>query len=105
MINQLRVTSLVLALQIFLLASACASERSPERIQAIAKAAEALRPRLVQLRRDFHQHPELSNEEVRTSAVVAEQLRKFGLEDIRTNVAKHGVVAVLKGGHSGPVVA
>jgi len=105
MINQLRVTSLVLALQIFLLASACASEPSPERSQAIAKAAEALRPWLVEVRRDFHQHPELSNQEVRTSALVAEQLRKFGLEDIRTNVAKHGVVALLKGARPGPVVA
>jgi amidohydrolase len=71
----------------------------------IAKAAEALRAKLVEQRRDFHMHPELSNREERTSRVVAERLRALGLDEVKTGVAKHGVVALLKGSKPGPVVA
>ena len=73
--------------------------------QRIAQAAEALRARLIEQRRDFHMHPELSNREERTSRVVAEKLRALGLDEVKTNVAKHGVVALLKGSKPGPVVA
>ncbi len=58
----------------------------------------------VELRRDIHRHPELSNEEKRTSALVAERLKALGLE-VKTGVAKHGVVALLKGQSEGPCVA
>lgn len=75
-----------------------------ERDARIAKAAEALRPALIEMRRDFHMHPELSNHEERTSRTVAERLRALGL-DVRTGVGKYGVVAVLKGGMPGPIVA
>src|SRR2546423_9811818 len=85
------------------LASALA--RNGRTAGTIAKTAEALRPELVQTRRDFHMHPELSNREVRTSNIVAERLRALGCEEVRTNVAKHGVVALLKGSQPGPVVA
>jgi amidohydrolase len=61
-------------------------------------------PKVVAWRRDFHAHPELSNRETRTAGIVAEQLRKLGLE-VRTGVATTGVVAVLRGGRPGPVVA
>ena len=64
-----------------------------------------MRSELVARRRDIHQHPELSNREERTAALVAERLRELGMDEIRTNVARHGVVAVLKGGRPGPVVA
>src|SRR5256714_14247919 len=50
-------------------------------------------------------HPELSNYEERTARVVAERLRSLGLDEVRTNVAGHGVVALLKGAKPGPVVA
>lgn len=73
--------------------------------QQIAKAAEALRAKLVEQRRDFHMHPELSNREVRTSRIVAERLRALGLDEVKTGVGKHGVVALLRGGKPGPVVA
>ncbi|HEX7175751.1 MAG TPA: amidohydrolase [Pyrinomonadaceae bacterium] len=75
------------------------------RQQMIAQSAEALRDKLVAQRRDFHAHPELSNREERTARVVAERLRALGLTDIRTGVARHGVVALLKGAKPGPVVA
>lgn len=77
---------------------------SAAREQQISKEAESMRERLVTQRRDFHMHPELSNREERTSRVVAERLRALGLE-VRTNVARHGVVALLKGAKPGPVVA
>lgn len=76
----------------------------PIRDQQIASLAEGLRPQLIAQRRDFHVHPELSNREERTSRVVAERLRALGLE-VKTGVARHGVVALLKGTKPGPVVA
>lgn len=75
------------------------------REERIARAAEALQDAVVKARRDFHQHPELSNREERTARVVAEKLRALGLTDIKTGVGKHGVTALLKGGKPGPVVA
>jgi amidohydrolase len=77
----------------------------PNRVEQIAAEVEAMKPRLVEMRRDFHQHPELSNREERTSRIVAERLRALGLDEVRTNVAKHGVVGLLKGAKPGPVVA
>lgn len=55
-------------------------------------------------RRDFHQNPELSYEEVRTARMVAQHLRGLRLE-VRTGVAQTGVVGVLRGGRPGPVIA
>ena len=54
--------------------------------------------------RDFHQHPELGLEEVRTSGIVAAHLRSLGLE-VRTGVGKTGVVGLVKGSRPGPTVA
>ena len=54
------------------------------------------------LRRDFHHHPELGFQELRTSEIVARELKALGLE-VATGVGKTGVVAVLEGGRPGPV--
>src|SRR5260221_5515894 len=75
------------------------------RTEQIARAAEALRPKLIETRRDFHMHPELSNREDRTARVVADRLRALGFDEVKTNVARHGVVALLKGSRPGAVVA
>jgi len=48
-------------------------------------------------RRDFHAHPELGFEEVRTSRIVAEKLRSFGVDEVVTGIAKTGVVGVIRG--------
>ena len=64
----------------------------------------AVEPELIQWRRHLHQNPELSNREVETAKYVAERLRSFGLEP-QTGIAGNGVVAVLRGGRPGPVVA
>jgi amidohydrolase len=61
-------------------------------------------PHVIAWRRDIHQHPELSGQETRTSALVAAHLRSLGLE-VRTDVGGHGVIGVLRGGRPGPVVA
>lgn len=66
---------------------------------------EAMKTKLIETRRDFHQHPELSNQEARTGRIVAERLRALGFDEVRTGVAGHGVVGVIKGGKPGPVVA
>ncbi len=81
------------------------AETLAPRAGQIAEGAEALRSKLVELRRDFHRHPELANHEERTARVVAERLRALRFDEVRTNVARHGVVALLKGAHPGPVVA
>lgn len=70
----------------------------------IDKLAAAVQPELIEWRRHLHQNPELSNREVETAKYVVERLRSFGLEP-QTGIAKTGVVAVLKGGRPGPVVA
>jgi amidohydrolase len=66
--------------------------------------AKDLEPKLIEWRRHFHQYPELSNRETKTGARIAEQLRALGLE-VQYPVAKTGVVAILKGGKPGPVIA
>jgi metal-dependent amidase/aminoacylase/carboxypeptidase family protein len=86
-----------------LLIAACASTR-PSIPQRIAAAARASAPRLVELRRDLHRHPELAEHEVRTSAIVAQQLARLGLE-VRRDIGGHGVVGVLRGKRPGGVVA
>ncbi len=58
---------------------------------------------IIALRRDFHAHPELGFEEVRTAQIVAQRLRDLGLE-VRENVGKTGVVALLQGAKPGPCV-
>jgi amidohydrolase len=73
--------------------------------EEIARLVEALRPTLVETRRDIHQHPELANREMRTGRLVTERLRTLGFDEVRTNVAGHGVVALLKGAKPGAVVA
>lgn len=85
-----------------LLALPLAAQTLEERIAAIAKQIE---PTLIECRRDLHMHPELSNQEVRTGKFVAERLRALGFDEVKPNVAGHGVVALLKGGKPGPVVA
>ena len=70
----------------------------------IDRRVSQVMPQVVDWRRDIHQHPELSNREVRTARLVAEHLTRLGLE-VKTGVAHTGVVAVLRGGRPGPVVA
>jgi len=71
--------------------------------QIDARAA-ALESKVIVWRRDLHQHPELSNREVRTAGVVAGHLQALGLK-VQTGVAHTGVVGLLDTGRPGPVIA
>ena len=76
-----------------------------EIVSRVEQLSKQVTPTVVRLRRDFHAHPELSNREERTAQVVAEHLREIGVDDIKTGVAHHGVVALIRGGKPGPTVA
>ena len=69
----------------------------------INAAAGKIMPKVVEWRRFLHQYPELSNREVKTSKFVEAHLRRLGLE-VKTGIAKTGVVGILKGSQPGPVV-
>jgi amidohydrolase len=70
-------------------------------LEASIKSVDA---KVIAWRRDFHRNPELSNREVRTSAIVADHLKRLGLQ-VETGIAKTGVVALLKTGRPGPTIA
>lgn len=72
--------------------------------EAISIAADKIEQKVIAWRHDFHQNPELGNREFRTSGIVAKHLQSLGIE-VKTGVAKTGVVGILKGDHPGPVIA
>ena len=71
------------------------------KVEALAEQVEA---KTIEWRHHLHQNPELSNREFKTAEYIAAHLKSLGLE-VQSNVAKTGVVAILKGGKPGPVVA
>jgi len=73
-------------------------------VQEVDSRTAQVLPKVVAWRRDIHEHPELSNREVRTAKLVADHLTRLGLE-VKTGVAHTGVVGILRGGKPGPVVA
>lgn len=89
---------------IFSLFSVSAFAQTPATHALVSKKADALEQKVIAWRRDFHEHPELGNHEVRTADIVAKHLKSLGIE-VQTGVAHTGVVGVLKGGKPGPVVA
>ena len=68
------------------------------------KDINAIESKVIDWRRHFHEHPELSNREFKTAEKIAQLLKEFGLE-VQTGVAHTGVVGLLKGKHSGKVLA
>jgi amidohydrolase len=71
---------------------------------AINQKSAAIKDSVIAWRRHLHQFPELSNREFKTAAFIVERLKNLGFE-IKTGVAKTGVIAIMKGGKPGPVVA
>ena len=65
--------------------------------------AKAMRAELIERRRDFHRHPELAFEELRTAGIVADELGQLGLE-VQTGVGKTGVIGILEGAGDGPTL-
>src|SRR5215467_12112027 len=76
----------------------------PDLEKEIRQRAAAIENKLIAWRRDIHEHPELGEQETRTSALVAAHLTSLGLE-VKTGVGNTGVVGLLKGAKPGPVVA
>jgi amidohydrolase len=96
------ITLIILGAAVIATAPAGSEERTMN--NAITAAAAEIEPQLIEARRWFHQHPELSNREEKTGAEIARRLEAMGYE-VQTGVAHHGVVAVLEGALPGPVVA
>ena len=69
----------------------------------VAAAASTLQQKIIDWRRDFHAHPELSLHEERTAAKVTEHLRALGLKPV--TLGGHGVVAIIQGGKPGAKIA
>src|SRR5688500_13888157 len=69
----------------------------------IDSASAKIMPKVVEWRRHLHKYPELGNREVKTAKFIEEHLRKLGIE-VRTGIAKTGVVGILKGAQPGPVI-
>ena len=59
---------------------------------------------IIETRRDFHKHPELSFQEKRTSKIVATKLESFGIKTLK-NIGKTGVVGTLSGNKKGKTIA
>lgn len=89
---------------LFLSAPALAQNQVASLADRLAVRLSAVDSELTELRRDIHRHPELSGQEVRTAALIADRLVALDFE-VRTGVGGHGVIGVLKGGKPGPTVA
>jgi amidohydrolase len=87
-----------------LLISFSSSAQTDQVAGKVSKAADKIESKVIAWRRDFHEHPELGNLEIRTAQVVAKHLATLGIE-VKTGVAKTGVVGLLRGDKPGPVVA
>ena len=72
--------------------------------QKVIVAADKIEAKCIAWRRDFHEYPELGNREFRTGKIIAEHLRSLGME-VKENVAKTGVVGILRGSKPGPCIA
>ncbi|WP_318345030.1 amidohydrolase [Flagellimonas baculiformis] len=70
----------------------------------LGKDIAAVESKVIEWRRDIHQHPELSNREFKTAEKIADHLKSLGIE-VQTGVAHTGVVGLLKGKRPGKVVA
>ncbi len=93
------VTAAIVALSSYVLPATAAVDRA--KVDALSASVE---PKVIAWRRDIHEHPELSNRETRTAKLVADELKRLGL-DVQTGIAHTGVVGLLKGGRPGPTVA
>ena len=81
------------------------SQLSSKLQQKLDQEVSEIEQQVIEWRRHFHEHPELSNREFETGKKIAELLRSFGNIEVTYPVAKTGVIGLLKGGQPGPVVA
>jgi amidohydrolase len=103
-----RTNRLFICTALLLLAAGTAAAQQTATVEDLREEIDRLTAeiadKVVALRRDIHEHPELGNREFRTAGLIAAHLRSLGIE-VQTEVAHTGVVGVLRGGLPGPVVA
>lgn len=83
-----------------LLSTAVSAQQLPDNYEQLVKTET---PKVIEWRRYFHEHPELSNREFNTAKKIEAFLKGLGIET--RELAKTGIVGILKGGKPGPVVA
>lgn len=88
---------------LFVFSLLCANVFAIDMSAEINSATEKILPQVVEWRRHLHQYPELGNREFKTAEHIEKNLRRLGIE-VRTKVAKTGVVGVLKGDLPGAVI-
>ncbi len=86
-----------------LLSAPLAAQSQSKLIQQANERTDAIEQKVVNWRRDIHEHPELGNREFRTAELIEKHLRSLGLE-VKTGIAFTGVVGILRGGKPGPVI-
>lgn len=96
--------TLLLSIFLILANSLIAQNEIGKAKDKIALAADKIEPKCIAWREDIHEHPELGNRETRTAKIIADHLRKLGLE-VKEGVAKTGVVGILRGAKPGPCIA
>jgi len=89
----------------FIAITFCSVAQVSSKLQTkLDKQASEMEQKVIEWRRHIHQYPELSNQETKTAAYIAEHLKSLGLK-VQTGVAKTGVVALLETGKPGLVIA
>ncbi len=88
---------------LFVFSLLCANVFAVDMSAEINTATDKILPQVIEWRRHLHQFPELGNREFKTSAYIEQKLRALGLE-VRTKVAKTGVVGILKGDLPGSTI-
>lgn len=96
--------SSILSILLCILLLSCGSIEEKNSHQEIEKQTDVIFDKLVEIRRGFHENPELAGHEKRTSKVIAEYLLNLGLE-VKTDIAGYGVVGILKGAKKGKNIA
>ncbi|WP_321540182.1 M20 metallopeptidase family protein [Flavobacterium piscinae] len=82
----------------------CKTSQEKNIHQKIENDTEEIFDKLVEIRRDFHQNPEIAGDESRSSKIIAEYLINLGLE-VKTGIAGNGVIGILKGKKEGKIIA
>ena len=93
-----------IALGAVMLSAFSTTPRKTKLQQKVETLAEQVEAKVIDWRHHIHEHPELSNREYKTAEYIAAHLKSLGIE-VQTDIAKTGVVGILKGGKPGPVVA
>ena len=98
----------ILFFSLVILAQTCSFEPKGDveelTVNLITRETDQIYESLVEVRRDLHRYPEISEQEKRTSTKIISYLDSIGL-DVKTNIGGYGVVGILKGAQEGKHVA